>query len=443
MKASSIKRIYDHCQLASLLVLCVSQTTLNAQKLRPGHSLTSLSKQFVITSSVNVPLPTSTTRPGPSPERVRLTPASLTTFAGSVREQWVKKYKINSNWQGRLYLHIIQGKFGDRPDVRRIPSSTRGWDYRAILPSEIASSTLTQVIINLLLQEFAGRYVTEEPNLPPWITVGTAELILQTSGPILFTPFHTNAGGAISFTQPHDPLHASRKIIQDSPTVSFLKMSLPSAKTIRGDNQFVYRAHSHLLVYKILEQNEGDKRLQFFLRELHKHKNTAPAFGIAFGHENMLQIEQWWTLAQTKFRSRDAYNRWQPKVVLTHLSDSLLIRTSIPPESESKSKPRLIPIQDYLTAGTRAEHIQKINPILQRLTFLQVNAPPETARLIRDYRSVLEYYLKRRKNKPIEDSSLLKNTIHQLNLLNTILADMSTKPDSSAIRSKQIQPIPR
>ena len=441
MKASSNKRIYGLSLLGLFVLLLLNQPPLVAQNLRPGHSLTSRSKQFVITSSVNAPLTTSTTKSGSIPERVRLTPAALTTFVGSVRKQWVQKYKINSNWQGRIYLHIVQGKYGDQPNIRRIPSPTHGWDYRAILPYEMASRTLTQLVINLLLQEFAGRYATEEPHLPPWITTGTAELILQTSGPILFVPFHTSAGGAISFTQPHDPLHASRKIIQDSPTVSFLQMSLPSAKTNRGDAQFVYRAHSHLLVYKILEQNEGNKRLQFFLRELHKHKNSAPAFGIAFGHKNMLQIEQWWTLSQTQFRSRDAYNRWRPKVVLTHLADSLLIRTSIP--SESESKPKLIPIQDYLTDGTPIEHIQKIKPILQRLKFLQVNAPPETARLILDYRSVLEAYSKRLKLKPIKNPLLLGNTVHQLNLLDTILADMSTKPDSNAIKAKQIQPVPR
>ena len=327
------------------------------------------------------------------------------------------------------------------PCTPHLPSPTHGWDYRAILPYEMSSRTLTQVVVHLLLQEFAGRYATEEPHLPPWITTGTTELILQTSGPILFVPFHTSAGGAISFTQPRDPLHASRKIIQDSPTISFLQMSLPSAKTNSGEAQLVYRACSHLLVYKILEQNEGGKRLQFFLRELHKHKNSTPAFGIAFGHKNMLQIEQWWTLSQTQFRRRDAYNRWRPKVVLTHLADSLLIRTSI--SSESEPKPKLIPIQDYLTDGTPIEHIQKIKPILQRLKFLQVNAPPETARLILDYRSVLETYSKRLKLKPIKTPLLLRNTVHQLNLLDTILADMSTEPDINAIKAKQIQPAPR
>ncbi|MDG2212781.1 MAG: hypothetical protein P8M70_03050, partial [Verrucomicrobiota bacterium] len=254
-------------------------------------------------------------------------------------------------------------------------------------------------------------------------------------------PFHTSSGGAISFTQPRDSMHASRKIIQDSPAVSFLQMSLPFTKANNGDTQFAYRAHSHLLVHKILEQNEGNKRLQFYLRELHKHKNSTTAFGIAFGHKNMLQIEQWWTLAQTQFRSRDAYNRWRPKVVLTHLADSLLIRTS--PSSASESKPKLTPIQNYLISGTRIEHIQKINPILRRLTFLQVNAPPETARLILDYRSVLEAYTKRLKLKPIKDPLLLKTTVHQLNLLDIILADMSAKPDSNAVKSKQIQPAPR
>ncbi|MDG2212531.1 MAG: hypothetical protein P8M70_01765, partial [Verrucomicrobiota bacterium] len=170
-----MNKIYHLSLLGLFMLLYQSQPPLSAQNLRPGHSLTSRSKQFVITSSVNAALTASATKTGSIPERVRLTPAALTTFVGSVRKQWVQKYKINSNWQGRIYLHIVQGKYGDQPNIRRIPSPTHGWDYRAILPYEIASRTLTQIIIKLLLKEFAGRYAAEEPHLPPWITIGTTE----------------------------------------------------------------------------------------------------------------------------------------------------------------------------------------------------------------------------------------------------------------------------
>ena len=180
---SPTKRICESCLFGYILFFWLNPSPLFAQNLQPGHSLTSRSKQFVITSSVNAPLPLLATKSKPIPERVRLTPAPLATFADSVQEQWRRQFKINPQWQGRLYLHIVSGKHEDSPDVRRIPAPNGGWDYRAILPQEISGRTLTQVMVNLLLREFGGRYAREESTPPPWTTAGTAELILQAIGP--------------------------------------------------------------------------------------------------------------------------------------------------------------------------------------------------------------------------------------------------------------------
>jgi len=444
-----MNKIYYLSFLGLFIFLWLTQPPLSAQNLRPGHSLTSRSKQFVVTSSVNSPLPILTTKSKTIPERVRLAPAPLAIFADSVQEQWRRQFKISSKWQGRLYLHIVSGKFGDPPGVRRIPAPNGRWDYRAILPQEFSGRTLTQVIVNLLLREFGGRYAHEESPPPPWLTAGTSELILQSNGPILFVPFHTRGGGGINFTHPLDPLHTSRKIIQNSPNVSFINMSMPPSDLTQGSKVANYRAYSHLLVHKLLGQIEGAKRIQFFLRELPKHKNDTDAFKAAFGHKTMLKVEQWWTLSQIQFRSRDAYNRWRPDIILSHLSDLLTINVKRFPENDTEPQPpQLVPIQDFLKTGTSIEHAQKLSPILQRLKFLQVNAPPETARLIQDYRSALESHLGTRTpkinrailNKPSASKVLRNRTISQLNLLDTILKDMISKSAEENIRTKQTGP---
>ena len=423
-----------------LLPFLIFASSLNAQNLRPGHSITSRSKQFVITSSVGGRAQPNIGKSKPIPDLIQLTPASLATFASSVRVQWARQFEINQQWQGRIYLHIVAGKLGDTPDVRRISSPKSGWDYRAILPQEIGGRTLTQVLINLLLKEYSGRYSMEEPNIPPWLTAGCAELLLQTSGPLLFVPFHTRGGGGVSFNHPQDPLHASRKVIEDLPAISFLTLSLPPPDLIQGEKQAQYRAHSHLLTYKLLSEKEGRKRMQFFLREIPKHKNTPSALGVAYGHETMLQIEQWWSLAQTQFRSRDAFNRWRPKVILGHLSDSLLLQTfTIPSNTESKPQLRLISIQEFIGNGTRTKHSEKLKPLLQRLRFLQVNAPPETARLIQDYHSAIESYLE---VKPLRVGVFRDYTINQLNLLDTILKDLISDSEPDNTRAKQIETPP-
>ena len=152
----------------------------------------------------------------------------------------------------------------------------------------------------------------------------------------------------------------------------------------------------------------------------------------------MLQIEQWWSLSQTQFRSRDAFNRWRPRVILGHLSDSLLLQTlTTPSNTEPKPQQKLVSIQEFIGKGTRTKHTEKLRPLLERLRFLQVNAPPETARLIQDYHSAIESYLE---VKPIRLRVFRDNTINQLNLLDTILKDLITESKTDHTRAKQATP---
>ena len=366
----------------------------HAQRLRPGQTLTSRSRQFVVSSLVDATFVAAPNKVKAVPDRVQLHPSGLAQFAESIRDQWVKRFGIASRWQGQIHLQIIPGKLGDPSRFGRIPNATGSWDYRASVPQLMPGLELTELIVDLLFTEFAGRYSSKDPVLPTWITPGTTELILQSKGPILFTPFAPQAVGGLNFTHPQDPLHASREFIQNSKPISYLNLTLPPPP-LKGAEDPVYRAHAHLLVHKLIELSKGPERIQFFLRELPKHKNSARAFGVAFGHESMLKIEQWWSMAQIQFRSRDAFHRWRPEVILVHLSDCLQIETELPPDSpQAKPKTQRIPLQTYLrTDPTPQERALKLTPVLQRLAFLQVNSTPETARIIQDYRETLGAYL--------------------------------------------------
>ena len=412
----------------------------HAQRLRPGQTLTSRSRQFVVSSLVDATFVAAPNKVKAVPDRVKLHPSGLAQFAESIRDQWVKRFGIASRWQGQIHLQIIPGKLGDPSRFGRIPNATGSWDYRASVPQLMPGLELTELIVDLLFTEFAGRYSSTDPVLPMWITPGTTELILQSKGPILFTPFAPQAVGGLNFTHPQDPLHASREFIQNSKPISYLNLTLPPPP-LKGAEDPVYRAHAHLLVHKLIELSKGPERIQFFLRELPKHKNSARAFGVAFGHESMLKIEQWWSMAQIQFRSRDAFHRWRPEVILVHLSDCLQIETELPPGSpQAKPKTQRIPLQTYLrTDPTPQERALKLTPVLQRLAFLQVNSTPETARIIQDYRETLGAYLGLRsskihraiRTKPTAQAALRDRAIAKLSLLDTILADMNPeKPET-------------
>ena len=157
----------------------------------------------------------------------------------------------------------------------------------------------------------------------------------------------------------------------------------------------------------------------------------------------MLEAEQWWILAQTQFRSRDAFNRWIPGIAMTHLADALQVSVMRAPETGTTPKQDLISIQEFLRTRTREEHQKYLAPIMQKLTVVQLSSPPKTARLVQDYRAALELYLGQKtklnlRSKPSTRKALLELTVQQLNDLDIIFADLKAVQNPDEALGKQI-----
>ena len=133
----------------TVLVLLGTVDFLHAQSLRPGQTLTSRSRQFVVSSLVDAPFVPAANKVKAIPDRVRLHPSGLAQFAESVRDQWVKRFNITSRWQGQIHLQIVPGNLGDQARFGRIPNATGSWDYRSSLPQLMPGRELTELIVDL------------------------------------------------------------------------------------------------------------------------------------------------------------------------------------------------------------------------------------------------------------------------------------------------------
>jgi hypothetical protein len=171
--------------------------------------------------------------------------------------------------------------------------------------------------------------------------------------------------------------------------------------------------------------------MQFFIRETNRRANSQHALLAAFDFKSMLAAEQWWSLTQTRFRNRDAHNRWKPGVALGHLANLLSV------EAATEDGRKSVPLREYLQTGTHAEHLKVLLPMLQKLTLVEINAPPQLTRITREYRLVLEQYIgkPRQPNGPIPTptteahAARRKTAVQSLHLLNTILADLERSPN--------------
>ena len=431
-----------HATCCALVFLFGSSISLQAEP--PRRSILSKSRQYTISSTLVQSQPVPPGKTQPIPDRIYLSPYKLAHFAGAVKDQVLRQLQLppREQWIGRIHLNIVPGKLGD-PIIFERKRFINRWQYRLDLPEVMNGRELAQVIVAVQLEEYAARNSNNAPPMPAWLIEGITEIILQSSGPILYVPFQSAAGGALNFQFSNNPMEASRKTIQASQPISFLDISLPPGAMQTDTGRLTLRAHSHLLTVKLLAKSDGVKRMKFFLRELHKHKNNQHALLTAFNYKTMLEAEQWWILAQTQFRSRDAFNRWIPGIAMTHLADALQVNVMRAPETGTTPKQDLVSIQKFLRTGTHEEHQRKLAPLMQKLTVIQLSSPPKTARLVRDYRTALGLYLGQKtklnlRPKPSARKALLELTVQQLNDLDIIFTDLKAVQNTNEALGKHL-----
>jgi len=444
LRANRIARFTNvkHATWCALAFLIIVSFSLQADP--PRRSIFSKSRQYTISSTLVQPQPVPSGKTQPIPDRINLSPYKLAHFAGAIKDRVLHRLQLppREQWIGRIHLNIIPGKLGDPVIFKRKRFIDR-WQYRLDLPEVMNGPELARVIVAVQLEEYSARNSSNAPPIPEWLAEGLAEIILKQAGPVLFVSFQYAAGGTFNAEAPNDSMQENRRIIQTSKPVSFLDLSLPPVAMQTEGGRLILRAHSHLLVSKLLAEPDGAKRMKYFLRELPKHRNNQHAFLTAFNHKSMLKAEQWWILTQTQFRSRDAFNRWIPSIAMTHLADTLQINTLRTPKNGTTPKQDLISIQEFLKTGTLEEHQTKLSQLMQRLTVIQLSGSPKTARLVRDYRAILELYLGQKtklnvRSKPSARKALLQLTLQKLDELDIIFADLQDVHKSNKAPGKHI-----
>jgi hypothetical protein len=411
----------------SILVLFALWGTAEAQQFRRPQPVTSVTKQFSAIWKLNrAPRPIISGTNG-IPAVVRVNAHSLIFFAEETKKRLLRELGVSDLWNGHILIRIMDLPPGTRPVVERQAFSDK-WLYQLTVPEELPSRQLLHAMVSLLLEEYAGRYSRKAPRIPPWLTEGFTELLIQKNGATLFTSLTLNRANILF--QP-DVMRRSRVVVQKTAPVSYLNLSLPPAELQLGAGLVRYRAHAHLFTSHLLARNDGTRRMQFFIRETNRRANSQHALLAAFDFKSMLAAEQWWSLTQTRFRNRDAHNRWKPGVALGHLANLLSV------EAATEDGRKSVPLREYLQTGTYAEHLKVLLPMLQKLTLVEINAPPQLTRITREYRLVLEQYIgkPRQPNGPIPTptteahAARRKTAVQSLHLLNTILADLERSPN--------------
>ena len=124
-------------------------------------------------------------------------------------------------------------------------------------------------------------------------------------------------------------------------------------------------------------------------------------------------------------------NRWYPQVALDHLSNALNIPMSQVDNLTGKPRTVFISLPQFMKETPDDLQRTRLTALIQQLLVIQLNAPPNVARLVQDYRATLRLYLGPAialdPESTVRFNETLRNQcIAQITQLNIIQTDLKT-----------------
>ena len=292
---------------------------------------------------------------------------------------------------GRIFLNI---KPGLNSGIVISPFATsRGWNYRMELPSEMEPRKFIETVVDVLV---VGLAIQGSDNsaieLPRWFTDGLVGHLQSTSLQDLVLEPQTS-GNLERMT--FDVTATSRERLRNLPALTFEELSWP--QTVQGLKAEAFADCAQLLFYELLRLPNGPACFQKMIAELPRNKNWQFAFLAGF-HSHFAQlvdVEKWWALRLVAFTGRDPARLWSSSDTLHSLDESVEI------SAKARYAPNLLPqatgvtLQQIIARWDYPRQKLALQQVIKELRALRLHSAPEVVALVDEYRIVLENYLQR------------------------------------------------
>ena len=217
----------------------------------------------------------------------------------------------NASWSGKIYLRLHPAAAYDETVTIASTRFLDRWDYAVDLPDMLRSTRYARALSGVLLLEYANRHAGEQPvaEVPAWLVDGLAQEVLATAGPQVLLSAPRKLGGEMAVSRINrsergfDSLAAARRVLQNTPALTFDQLSWPTGAQMDGADGGVYLASAQLFQSELLTLKNGREKLRAMLADLPAHLNWQTAFFHAFGadFQRPLDVEKWWALRQVNF----------------------------------------------------------------------------------------------------------------------------------------------
>jgi hypothetical protein len=397
-------------------VLLLVSVMVHSQDWLPEQPVShSVSGQFYVFSLSGSPPPPYRLDPGTNSEILQLEPALLAVSAERFKtDLWSQLgLKPDQPWQGKIYLAIRPAFSLDDGVTITSGAWLNRRAYRVALPALVTRTRYARALTAVLLMEIANRNTavdSRSAEIPGWLADGLAQQVLALDNPkiALSTPAQNRNGPPMTrlneSRRGFDPLARARRVLQNSPALTFGQLSWPVEEQVSRTDGGIYFASAQLFVSELLTLKNGPARLRAMLEQLPACQNWQIAFYKAF-HEDFssaLEVEKWWALRNLTFAARDPGPGWTPRVSGERLAGLLSVPVQLRTNANSLPAYAEISLQTAIRSLDAPQQTDVLHAKMHELAFAQMHIAPDYAALANGYRVALADFLDEpRKNFPV------------------------------------------
>ena len=343
---------------------------------------------------------------------VRLDPALVAVSCEEIKEALLKELGATDQWKAMVTIGIHPVRDDNEPIFITSVHYANGWSYQLAMADQVDRARFINAIVQVIITEIANREAgARQSELPPWLAEGLAEHLQATS--LAGLTFELQTGISKKQRTP-DPLVKVREFLRSNRPLTIDELDWPVGDASDAEKEPAYHNCSHLLVHELLRLRGGRSRLLQLLHDAHNHLNWQSAFFQAFGAQfpRLVDFEKWWMMRVVQLTQGEAFSMFKPEEQWRQVDDALVARTSARQNTNEVPANTTLTLQTIITEWPFRDQRSLLSQKSQLLRALELRMEAQAARLVEDYRSVLEKYL--RTGGRGKRASLLKETVKRL-----------------------------
>jgi hypothetical protein len=328
----------------------------------------------------------------------RLDAALLAVTCDRVKSALLAELGMQDQWQGRISIFLHQAHRLDETIVIGSSDSQGDWTYYVNLPDTVQRTRLVSALVNVMLLEMANRKAERSAEIPPWLSEGLTQQLMQESmgGLVMEMPrdgnqnIHMSAEVLDGRSVP--PLEQAHEVLLGRPPLTIGELSWPSGDV---EDDPVFRSSAQLFVCRLLELNNGRQCLQNMIQELPLHLNWQISFLNAF-HAHFaspLELEKWWALCLVNFTGRDLAQTWPHAESWQKLDETLRTGAAVRTAVDEMPLRTQVTLQSVISGWGYTMQAEVLRLKLRQLGLLRESVSQDLAGLVDGYRQVLQNYL--------------------------------------------------